>query len=178
MTLEEEWFRKVFQGLVDQVRLSERHRAISIDGKELGKVVSERLAMALSQRVGKKARNKLFQKYLSEYKGGDVVVAEFCQAVAIESVFEDGMHEWKRRISRISDRYKNGIRSFGGWRPWRYMTGRDPMSLEVAIEIRENNEIFPIALVGWAERVYRAAGIARKVVPVGNVAEREKWFQC
>lgn len=174
--LDVRWWGKLFRALADQVRVAGQRRAIGIDGMKLGDKVSERFVIGLCQRVGKKASDNLFLKYLRDYSGEDSVVLEYCQEAAVGVMVSDQARKWRDRLPGISVRFQKGVRPILAWRPWRYLARRAPLPLDLAEGIVRARDKFPVALVGWAERMCRAAGIAEKVVPVGRVAKKKKWF--
>ena len=175
--LELEWWQKVFKALNSQIWFNEHRRAISVDPSELGDSVSERMVVAMMQRATGKAKKSLFHAYLSEYMGDDPVVLEVCQEVAIAEAVNGDMDELRRKLPSISDRYQRGVRSFTGRHPWAFMTHRESMSLKLAERIVEESEKYPMVLLTIAEQVRRAS-IAERVVPVGEVADNQKWFNC
>ena len=175
--LSKEWWRKLFLALGNVGRWSERKRLICADGRELGREMSERLAAAVWGRSSERARRWLFRTHLEAYRGADQTLLEFCQEVALEATLGSRRRcGWREWLPGIVERHEMGVGSLGMWPSWRYWSRPDAFPVDVASEVVEESHKYPIALLGWAEKVCREEGVVRKVVPVGKVAETNGWF--
>ena len=176
-TLDGQWWQRLFHALADQGRVFIRRRAIRITGSEFGKQMSARMVVALSYRVSDAVKQDLFRKRLSQYNGNDAAVLEYCEDAALHAVFSLEADEWRNWLPAISDRYKRGTRSISRGQPWPLMFYRERLPLDMAEEIVEHSDGYPVALVRWAEHACRAS-IAKQVVPVGKAAKENKWFEA
>ena len=76
----------------------------------------------------------------------------------------------------IRERHAMGVGSLGLWPGWRFWPNPEGFPADVASEVVEQSDRYPVALIVWAEKVCREEGVAGNVVPVGKVAEVDRWF--
>ena len=174
--LQVDWWRKLHGALENQIWFDDRRRTITTNGEEFGKEVSSRFLAAVWYRMRERSRRYVFQKHLRDYAGDDPVVLEFCQDVALGMLFGGESEEWRSRLPGISERYRMGVNSSIRLHVWGYAAYRGRFSLDVAEEILEKSERYPMALISGAQRVVRVSRVSESVVPVGKVAEKRRWF--
>ena len=154
----------------------DRRRDLAIDVEGVSEVLSPKIIVMISGRLGSESSEKLFRKYLKDYDGCDPAVLEYCQSSALRAALQNprDWHEW---LPTISKTYMKGISSdrYFGYRLSRAARWQK-MPFQVAVEIVQNCGKYPSELTALAEQVCRRE-LASKVNPVGLVAEKEHWFR-
>lgn len=175
MSLDVEWWHRLDEGLRAYVVRTNRRR-LSGELDAIGESVSERLMVALANRVGHKTLLGTFKGRLMSYEGNDRPTLALCQRIALRSI-QSSRDAWKDWLPIISRTYAEGIavEPFMSYRLYREVRSELPPN-EIAREIVEQCDRYPSELVGWAERACRGR-VAAKVTPVGTVAETQGWFK-
>jgi hypothetical protein len=108
-------------------------------------------------------------------KGDDLAILDFCQSAAIQLISEKGdLNE--DNLSVVERSYALGIIS--PFYRYRHFSSRNDIHLiseELAVEIAENPEKYPDSLVSLAESKCRDV-LSSKIVPVGDIAKEQGWF--
>lgn len=141
----------------------------------LPKKLSVRAVVALGAHVREEEAAELFSAYLSDYSGEDDAVLEFCERVTLAWT-KDEPRKWKVALPYIEKRY---IKGKAGNSYLRFVRGNrltETLPLEVAKQIAQNPNKYPRNLVYMAEERYQLE-ILTKLARVGDIAEREGWFE-
>ena len=138
--------------------------------------VSDRFAILMSARTGEEGDEIIFSRYLSNYNGSDPKVLQFCQEQAT-SLALSHKSNWNEIMNIISRSYMKGIVA----EPYsihRFTRSKEKISLptEAAEQIASHPDHYPSFLVALAESICKSA-VASRVIPVGQVAKDEKWFE-
>jgi hypothetical protein len=169
-----EW--KLLSEAVKGLNLYRRGRpSRSIIISDLPENLSPRTVAALGFHfIGEQATD-LFTTYLSDYDGDDEVVLDFCERVTLDLTRKDPQM-WDTALRYIEKRYAKGEID-GSY--LRYMRANRPVTafpLEVARHLAQNPGKYPRDLVYYAEDRCQYE-IMNKLTPVGDIAEREGWFE-
>ena len=169
--LDEEWWMKVYGALENSLNPTKIKKA------ELSSAMSERMAVALSQRVNEKIKREIYGRHLSKYAGNDSIVLNYCQEMALESALFGEPAEWDKWLPRISAVYKKGARFLMPRQAWIFRARRHQYSLptETAEKVIAEPDSYPVMLVRWAEQCCRINS-AKQVMPVGKLASKNNWF--
>ncbi len=150
-------------------------REISIDLSALPPTTSPRTLVSLARRLSDADAGDLFRRRLSEYTDNDLVVLEFCQRCALQAALENP-RSWEKWLPIIARTYSKGVVAD------RYLGHRlvhairtQPLPRATAEAIVQESDAYPVELVAMAERACRQY-VAEEVIPVGIVAEKQKWF--
>jgi len=155
--------------------LGDRISRGSLSIASLPDTLSPRTVAALATRAEGTFGKQLYDRYLSEYKGSDPVVLEFCQEQALDlaSMYSS---KWKPNLEQLASTYAQGILS-RGCREVR--SRRHPYPSKARVKqceaIVKEAEKFPMSVVGLAEEICRNA-LTSKIIPVAEVARNEGWF--
>ncbi|MEG4421285.1 hypothetical protein QUA70_22240 [Microcoleus sp. LAD1_D5] len=148
-------------------------RLIIFDVDLLPQVLNARTVTLLG--IRSKKPKDLYSKYLSGYSGSDFLVLQYWQSVVIELLGE-GEISWQSALEIISQSYMKGVVSE------RYAVHKfvrtvpaDALPDDIAKEISRQPERYPGFLVAAAEAKCRES-VASKIVKVGEIARRDKWF--
>lgn len=151
-------------------------RLIDINLDALPNSISPRGCVALGLRAQPKTQIALYRKYLADYSSDDLRILEFCQNAAV-LLLASGNGDWKHSLHIIELSFEKGVVS----KPFPYRqlmsrTGAKGIPLEHAIHIVNNANRYPALLVAAAESKCREH-VARNIVPVGDVAVKDQWFE-
>lgn len=152
---------------------SRQSRSIQID--ELPENLSPRVVAALGFNFAGEQAAELFTTYLSDYDGEDEAVLDFCERSILHLARRDPQM-WKPALRYIEKRYAVSETSDSYWRYIRRENGDSPLPLEVAKYLAQNPGKYPRDLVYYAEELCEYE-IVNKLKPVGDIAEREGWFE-
>jgi len=133
-------------------------------------------AALMGLRAKEQSRTILYSKYLKGYSGLDLITLKFCQDIALE-LFSSNQENWNSVREAIQHSYLNGVVS----EPYLYhrffqRITEERFSIEIAEEISEQPDYYPSFLVAAAEDRCKDA-VAPNIVPVGEIAAKEKWFE-
>jgi hypothetical protein len=149
-------------------------REIGFDVSELPSHLCERTIATLGMRATSRTSSALLDRFLAKYTGADHIVSEFVQRVAMRRALSDPRY-WQDNIGLITRTYANGVVS-DRYSPYRFArAAQNRLPLDLARQILERAEQFPNDLVNVAEAHWRMH-VAESIVPVGDIAERDKWF--
>jgi hypothetical protein len=148
---------------------------ITLDLQAIPEHHAERLIVAMEARLTKATAQEAFAELLADYSGNDKPTLEFCWRMAVHYAMREP-NTWERWLPIIKASYQSGAIS-DLYLPYRYTRAVEPgvIPTSVAEEIVAEANRYPTDLVGFAEQICRER-VAESVVPVGEVAERDKWF--
>jgi hypothetical protein len=114
----------------------------------------------------------IYTKYLRDYNGDDPIIWAFCQDMAVVLLRNDP-DQWVNCLAIIQKSYALGC--YGNYYAYEYRRQKEGIPLAAAQLITKNPEKFPSFLVALAETVCKN-DVSKGIVPVGIIAERDKWF--
>lgn len=135
---------------------------------------SDRLVTSIAMRATYRESIQLFQKYLNNYSGNDSVILEFSQISAFR-LLQAKPNELKHNLEIIKKRYAQGIVAEQYY--WQHL-GREEykfLPLGFAEKIVENAKKYPYHLVELAEFICKNS-VASAIIPVGEIAKKDGWF--
>ncbi len=138
--------------------------------------IPELLAIVLGMRAKKDQAINIYLKYFSDYQGSDVIVLEFCLKMAL-SLARSEAKNWHQALKIIAKLYANlsPLTHYHFSGAFLDMKSKD-LPQKIAKEIILQPEKYPRQLVFLAEARYREV-VASKIVPVGEIAKDENWFE-
>jgi hypothetical protein len=150
-------------------------RLLELKLPSLPESISPRSCVALALQTPPRTQVALYRKYLADYTSNDPRILQFCQNSAVLLIGLGDEH-WEHSLGMIAQCFAKGVVS----KPSTYQQfmGRAKKSvipIEHAIHIVKYSDQYPGFLVAAAESTCRE-DVARKIVPVGQVAEKEGWF--
>ncbi len=154
---------------------SSTRQDLSLDGDQLENILSPKAAVLISLRTRHKTRKLLYTKYLKEYDGMDRPTLKLCRDMSLELLAKD-FSIWGEVKSVIQRSYSKNVL----FEPYSYpRLDREITSStipdEIAIEIASSPSAYPSFLVAIAEIKIKEK-VASMVVPVGETANRDSWF--
>jgi len=161
--------------IVPSVRKHTHDGLFSLDIIGLPGNLSERTLSVIGMRAKREHAENLYLKYLSDYQGSDPTILEFCQETAL-NLAKTNPNYWQRTLEIISRSYAKGI-VFDANITRISDLDTDSYSIpeEIAKEITGKPQNYPRQLVALAETKCREI-VASKIVPVGEIAQRDEWF--
>ena len=134
--------------------------------------LSVRTAALLAERCRSATTDKLYERYLTDYKGDDSVVVSLRTDVQVRRALRDET-KWSQAVEGLRSSYSLGAPTSSAFFPHlrRSLTLPDTVAREVVDQPLE----FPAALVRVAEARCRRLDAAR-ISPVSRVAADEGWF--
>ena len=148
-------------------------KPLEIRVSALPPLLSVRTAALLAQRCTPEIADKMYERYLADYKGDDSIVVSLCADVQVLRALGDETM-WPQAIEGLKSSYRLGAptsRLFShGLEPIPTLPG------PVAREVVDQPLNFPAAIVRLAEACCRQLDAAR-ILPVGQVATNEGWFK-
>jgi hypothetical protein len=171
------WHR-LYKAVEDAVELT-RHagdRIVNFNIESLPEALSTRTVVLLAIRAKDQSRRKLYFQYLNGYAESDPLILKFCQDLALE-LLEFNQTNWRFVLEVIAQSYAKGAISerYAFQRFVRKAEG-NPLPVDIAGEIAKHPEHYPGFLVAAAEAVCKDL-VASKIIPVGEIARRDKWFE-
>ena len=120
-------------------------------------------------------RRSIYLEYLKEYDGTDSSILKLCHDMSLEFLSED-YSKWEKVRDVIQKSYARGVvfEPYLFHRLSRDITIRN-IPDKVAREIGSNPSNYPGFLVAIAEMKLKEI-VASKVIPVGETAIKDKWF--
>jgi hypothetical protein len=178
-SLESDEWARFFDSVERGITLTQTQsdgRLIELDLQTLPASIPPRACVALGLRSRPETRLKLYRKYLADYNYEDVRVLQFCQNIAVRLLLK-GERYWHDALRMISHCFTKGVVS----EPFAYVqfirrAGSNAFPSQFAVDIIKNANQYPGFLVAAAESKCRE-NLAKKIVPVGQVAERDRWFE-
>lgn len=148
---------------------------IKFNFNQLPAKLTSRTAVALALRGKQEQTGTFYQKYLSKYDGSEHTILEFCQKEALD-LNNIMSPTWNPNLDIISRSYLKGII----FAPYAFQQmvrhpHMDKFPIEVAEQIVSHANKYPGHLVAFAESICRQV-VASKIIPVGEIAERDQWF--
>jgi hypothetical protein len=147
----------------------------SISVASLPEALSPRTVAALATRTKGIVSRQLYDRYLSDYKGSDPVVLDFCQEQALD-VANIYTSKWRPNLELLASTYAQGVLSSAcqevGVRQHAYPSMARVNYCEAIVTAAEK---FPMSVVRLAETICRNA-LTSKIIPVAEVAKNEGWF--
>lgn len=174
--LQDEAWKNIFESVDRGIFLRQSSsQKLTLDISRLSDLLSPRTIVLLSLRTGKSTRNSLYLKYLNEYDGTDTLILKFCFKVSLDFLEEDYAN-WNQVKDVIQRIYLKGFafEAYTFHRLSREMARRK-MPSSIAVEIASNASSYPGFLVAMAEARVKDE-VASKVIPVGDIAEKDNWF--
>ena len=134
--------------------------------------LSVRTVALLAQRCTPENADDLYERYLADYKGDDLIVVTLRADIQVLRALGDAT-KWYQAIEGLRSSYNLGAPTS---RVFYQRVGRNPTFPEtVAREVVDQPLEFPAAVVRVAETCCRQLDAAR-ILPVGRVATDEGWF--
>src|SRR5215813_4883061 len=84
------------------------NKSRNFDYSDTSKSFSERTAALLATMLGEHNKERIFNKYLINYRGDDIVVLQMCQQIAIELLGSNNI-DYDSVLESIENSYKKGI---------------------------------------------------------------------
>jgi hypothetical protein len=148
--------------------------AEEIDTRKLPTYLGERLAAALSDRLGPAART-IYERYIKDKASEDSVVLEFVQREALD-IENLGTESWAPNLELVRRCYDLGeVFEPHGFYMQKSRREPSPMPLAIAQTVLDAPDHFPGFLVTAAEDRCRQ-DVSSRVIPVSTIAERDGWF--
>ena len=147
-------------------------KPLGIRVSALSPSLSVRTAALLAERCTQGTVDELYERYLSDHKGDDPIVASLCADILVRRALGDET-KWPQAIETLRSSYRLGAPTSGVFRSHlrRDLTLPDTVAREIVDQPLE----FPAILVGVAEARCRQLD-ATSILPVGRVATDEGWF--
>ena len=134
--------------------------------------LSGRTAALLSERCPRANADELYERYLTHYKGEDLIIVSVRADFQVRRAFQDKT-KWPQAIEGLRSSYNLGAPRSRALS--QHLRGTRTLPDTVAREVVGQPLEFPAALVGMAEaRCFQLN--AAKILPVGRVATNENWF--
>ncbi len=168
-------WRRLYDSVEESVSCTQHssNRFILIDVKLLPNCLNARTVTLLSIRSNNP--KDLYSKYLDGYDGSDLKVMQFWQSVVIEIIGE-GKINWQSALQLISQSYMKGVVSERyAFQKFIRRVSADSLPDEIAEKIARQPDRYPGFLVAAAEAKCRNI-VATKIVKVGEIARRDRWF--
>jgi hypothetical protein len=169
-----EW-QLISEAISDLRTYARSKQSSSMDIESLPKEISARMVTALGENLAGDSMVELFTAYLTGYDGDDDAVLAFCEKAALNLVRHDPKN-WEIALPYIEKRYAKGKSDSAYQRYIRSEHLTKSLPFEVAKDLAQNPSKYPRNLVYLAEERCELE-VMTKVEPVGNIAEREGWFE-
>jgi hypothetical protein len=149
---------------------------LSLDLKKLDDFLTPKTAALISLRVKSKTRKLLYSRYLKEYDGSDPLILRLCHDMSLEFLVND-YSVWDEVRDVIHRSYTKGVEfePYTFHRLGREITSRT-IPEKIALEIASQPSNYPGFLVAIAE-IKMKEKVASTVVPVGDTAIKDRWFE-
>jgi hypothetical protein len=166
-----EWVRLVNR-LEQLVRLVSPRQRVQLEKQRLPAAMDPRVVALIGLRLEAAEAIILHDRFIGEYTGDDRTILNFSMRVALERV--DAKQEWwPQALSVIERLYRSGAGyTFNVYSPRRAET----CPIDVARSIAAHPERYPRDLVYLAEERCQAE-VEKDLLPVADIAAREKWFE-
>ena len=175
-TLSDEEWQRLYSSAVTSYAYTNAQtsqRLLSFEMKFLPESLNARSVTLLGVRA--KDVNELYFKYLEDYSGSDLVVLEFCQTVAL-NLLSSKKTSWNSALKVIKQSYMKGALSDRyAFQYFSRRTSENSLPDYIAEEISRQPDCYPAFLVLAAEAKCKNI-VASKILPVGEIARRDKWF--
>ena len=168
-------WRRLYSSVEESVSWTQQlsNRFILFDVKLLPDSLNVRTVTLLSFRS--KNKKDFYSKYLNGYKGTDLQVLQYWQSVVIE-LLSEGKISWQSALEVISLSYMNGVISERyAFHSFVRKVSASSLPDDIAMKIASQPDCYPGFLVAAAEAKCRDI-VASKIVKVGEIARRDRWF--
>jgi len=152
------------------------YQEISLEPDQMNDLLNPRTAILISLRAKHKTRKLLYSKYLKKYNGSDALILKTCRDMSLEFLSLD-YSVWDEVRDVIQRSYDKGVvfEPYAFHRFSREITSRT-IQEDIAMEIVSQPNNYPGFLVAIAEMKMKEK-VASTVIPVGETAIRDKWFE-
>jgi len=170
-------WEKLYNSVEESLDLTQSsERNISLDIHQIGDSLNPKTVILISLRAKPNTRKSLYSKYLKEYNGSDTSILKLCHNMSLEFLAID-YSMWEEVRNVIQRSYAKGVvfEPYFFHRLNREITSQT-IPNDVAQEIVSNPSAYPGFLVAIGEMKLKEI-VASKVVPVGETAIKDKWFE-
>ena len=152
------------------------HQDVSLDANQMNDSLNPRAAVLISLRLKPKARKLIYSKYLKDYEGSNTRILKICHNMSLEILSGD-YSVWDEVRDAIQRSYVKGavFEPYTFHRLNREITSQT-IPDEIALEIASKPDKYPGFLVAVAEMKMKEK-VALGVVPVGETAIKDRWFE-
>jgi hypothetical protein len=170
-------WKNLYNSVEEALKLTElSHQKISIDINQMNKLLSLKTVVLISIRATHQIRKSLYSTYLKNYDGEDISIIKFCQNLSLELLVND-YSMWTEFRNVIQRSYAKGVVSEPyAFHHFHREVDSQNIPDEIAEEIASTPHNYPGFLVAIAELKMKEK-VASKVVPVGETAINNKWFE-
>lgn len=168
-------WRRLYNSVEESISCTQQSsdRFILFDVKLLPELLNARTVTLLA--IRSKEPKDLYSKYFDGYSGSDLQVLQYWQRVVIELLGESKI-SWQSALKVISQSYMEGVVSERyAFQRFIRRVSADSLPDEIAEEIAREPDRYPGFLVAAAEAKCRNI-VASKIVKVGEIARRDRWF--
>ncbi|MEM9808823.1 MAG: hypothetical protein AAF959_26515, partial [Cyanobacteria bacterium P01_D01_bin.56] len=170
-------WKNVYSSVEEAVNLPRSsHQQVSLDPGKVDNLLHPRTAVLISLRAKPTTRKSIYSKYLKEYDGSDALILKICHDMSLEFLAND-YSVWDEVRDAIQRSYARGVvfDPYTFHRLSREITSRS-IPEDIALEIASQPSNYPGFLVAIAEMKMKEK-VASKVVPVGDTAIKNRWFE-
>ena len=170
-------WKKLYNSVEEALALNQKNtQKISFSVKKIDGVLNVRSAVLISLRATPEIRKSLYSKYIKNYDGSDLPTLKLCQQISLDLLVND-FSMWEEVRNVIQKIYAKGV-AFEAYIFHRFTREINSKNIpdEIAKEIVSNPSTYPGFLVAIAEMKMKE-NVASKVVPVGETAIKNKWFE-
>jgi hypothetical protein len=170
-------WKNIYTSVEEAIKFKQStYQDISLDFNQMNDLLDPRTAILISLRSKAKTRKLLYSKYLKDYDGSDTSILKISHVMSLEFLVND-YSIWNEVRDVIQRNYAKGV----VFEPYAFQRfSREIVSStipkEIAIEITSNPILYPGFLVAIAEMKMKEK-VALQVVPVGETAIENKWFE-
>ena len=153
-----------------------RNKYLTIDLEILPTNLSKRTYTVIGMRSKPELAEKIYLRYLIDYRELDSVILEFCQETII-NLTEKDVSYWNIALEIIRRNYLN---NFIFTMPISNKINRgesiNTLPYDIAKKITNDADKYPRNLVILAEAKCRET-VASEIIPVGQIAQRDEWLE-
>lgn len=168
---------KVYNSIEEALNLLRSpHQEFSLDFSQSNNCIHPRTAVLISLRAKAKTRKLLYSRYLKDYAGFDLLILKACHDMSLEFLSND-YSIWGEVRDVIQRSYLKGV-VFDPYTFHRFNQGITSLTIpeDIAMEIVSQPSHYPGFLVAIAEMKIKEK-VASTIIPVGETAIRDKWFE-
>ena len=147
-------------------------RSLAVRVSALPPSLSVQTVALLAERCTPATKDELYERYLTDYKGDDLIVVSLRAEVQVGRALRDKT-KWPQAIASVRSSYSLGM--LPSRNLFRLQRRRPTLPDAVAREIMDEPHDFPAVLVRVAEDRCRQLD-AKRILPVSRVAADEGWF--
>lgn len=175
-----EWWTRLHMamGLSGRYWLQRRQKKLSLELDDFPDKLSPRFVVLVSGRLKSTTVGMLYSKFLNNYEGDDTAVLQLSLESALRCAVKE-KNSWQKWLPIIANCYMKGV-TIDGYLAFE-LDDKDIMSswgldVSTAAKVIQRCDQYPLELVELAEQVCRSE-LAKQIVPVGQVATRDNWFE-